>query len=55
MGDCIIQGKKNLILKNLHSMEEDARLVKAAGMKKQGIWLNWESTMQVMLGWNDIW
>ena len=36
-------------------MEEDATLVRAAGMKKQESGLKWDKTRQVKLGCNDIW
>ena len=36
-------------------MEEESRMVKAASMKKQGSWLNWEGARQQKLGWNEIW
>ena len=36
-------------------MEEEARMIKAEGMKKEGSWLNWEGVRSVKLGWNDIW
>ncbi|XP_061185889.1 uncharacterized protein LOC133193994 [Saccostrea echinata] len=50
-GTASVEEKQNL----MRTIEEDSRMVKAAGMKKQGSWLNWENTRQVKLGWNDIW
>ena len=35
-------------------MEEDARLVRAARMKKRGSWFNLEVNSRVKFGWNDI-
>lgn len=30
-------------------------MVKAVGRKKHGSWVNWEGTLQLKLGGNDIW
>jgi len=40
------RAKRELIQKELRDMEE-ARIVKAMGMKKQGSWLNWQGEVCV--------
>ncbi|XP_062613999.1 uncharacterized protein LOC134275735 [Saccostrea cucullata] len=47
--------KRCLVQREVLAMEEDSRMVKAVGMKKQGSWVNWENARQGKLGWNDIW
>ena len=37
----------------MRGIEEDATLVRAAGMKKQRSWLKWDKTRQVKLEGND--
>nr|XP_022314167.1 uncharacterized protein LOC111118822 [Crassostrea virginica] len=54
-GTASAEGKRHLVQREVRTMEEEARMVKAVGMKKQGRWLNWEGVRPVKLGWNDIW
>ena len=53
-GTASTEGKRHLTQREVRTMEEEARMVKAVGMKKQGSWLNWEGMRKVKLGWNDI-
>ncbi|CAC5407387.1 unnamed protein product [Mytilus coruscus] len=50
-----VEGKRHLVQKEVRSMEEESRMVKAVSMKKQGSWLNWEGARQLKLSWNEIW
>ena len=54
-GTTSAEGKRHLVQREVRTMEEEARMVKAVGMKKEGSWLNWEGVRPVKLGWNDIW
>lgn len=47
--------QRKLVQKEVRVMEEDSRMVKAVGMKKQGSWMNWEAVRQRKVTWNDIW
>ncbi|VDI54010.1 Hypothetical predicted protein [Mytilus galloprovincialis] len=50
-----VEEKRQLVQKEVRSMEEESRMVKAVSMKKQRSWLNWEGARQQKLGWNEIW
>ena len=55
MGNSISRREKTLDAeREVRTMEEEARMVKAVGMKKQGSWLNWEGVRKVKLGWNHL-
>ena len=54
-GTASAEGKRHLVQREVRTMEEEGRMVKAVGMKKQGSLLNWEGVRPVKLGWNDIW
>ncbi|XP_069118928.1 uncharacterized protein [Argopecten irradians] len=47
--------RRHLVQKEVRAMEEQSRMVRATGMKKQGNWLNWEGARLKKLSWNDIW
>ncbi|XP_062585203.1 uncharacterized protein LOC134246874 [Saccostrea cucullata] len=54
-GTASVEERRSLVQREVCAMEEDSRMVKAVGMKKQGSWVNWENARQVKLGWNNIW
>nr|XP_034331688.1 uncharacterized protein LOC117690947 [Crassostrea gigas] len=47
--------QRKLVQKEVRVMEEDSRMVKAVGMKKQGSLVNSEAVRQRKVTWNDIW
>lgn len=47
--------QRKLVQKEVQVMEEDSKMVKAVGMKKQGSLVNWEAVRQRKVTWNDIW
>ena len=49
------RGRRDLIQQELRHIEEEGRLVRAASMKQQGAWLNWEGVRSRAVKWDDIW
>lgn len=46
--------RSQLVQAEVRSRQEEDRQVKAAGMSKQGAWLNWESVMHRRITWNEL-
>ena len=46
--------QRHLVQGEIREMQEEERLVRAAGMRKQGSWLNWEGVRPRKIGWNDL-
>ena len=53
-GTASAEGKRHLVQREVRTMEEEARMVKAVGMKKPGSWLNWEGVRSVKLGLSSL-
>ena len=47
--------RRKLVQREVRTMEEHTRMIRAVGMKKQGSWLNWEGARQRKLTSSDIW
>jgi ribA/ribD-fused uncharacterized protein len=46
--------RRQLVEAEVKSMQEEKRVVRAASMKKQGSWLNWESIQAKRTSWKDL-
>ena len=47
--------KRDMIIQEIRSEEEQKRLQKAVQQAQQGQWTTWEEALQRSLTWNDIW
>ena len=47
--------RRDMVINEVKSIEEESRFQKAAQQPLQGQWTNWEETYQRSLSWNDIW
>ena len=49
------KSKRRLIQDKDRKGEDEIRLPKIVGLKQQGTWINWNSTMQRKIKWCEIW
>ena len=47
--------KRDMVINEVKSIEEESRFQKAVQQPQQGQWTNWDETYQRSLSWNDIW